>query len=257
VRDLDGAGALPDLPAAERRALARQRLVGRVLAPVWVPLAAAVMRFGLGWRIEGAREARARYRRLRAESRAPLLVCANHLTLVDSFVVAAALGTPGFFLRDYASLPWNVPEARNFAATWWSRALVYLMKCVPVRRGGERREAALVLARLAHLMRRGEVALVFPEGGRSRSGRVDVDAAAYGVGRLLKALPGCLVLCVYLRGEGQGTWSDLPRRGERFRVELSVLEPKSDASGLRGSRDIARGILARLAEMESRRLDRQ
>jgi hypothetical protein len=105
-------------------------------------------------------------------------------------------------------------------------------------------------------MRGGDVALVFPEGGRSRSGRVDVDAAAYGVGRLAKAIPGCLVLCVYLRGVGQATWSDLPRRGERFHVELSVLEPKTDASGLRGSRDIARGILARLAEMESRCLDR-
>jgi hypothetical protein len=113
-----------------------------------------------------------------------------------------------------------------------------------------------VLARLAHLTRGGDVALVFPEGGRSRSGRVDVDAAAYGVGRLAKAIPGCLVLCVYLRGVGQATWSDLPRRGERFHVELSVLEPKTDAGGLRGSRDIARGILARLAEMESRCLDR-
>jgi hypothetical protein len=114
-----------------------------------------------------------------------------------------------------------------------------------------------VLARVGHLLRRGEVALLFPEGGRSRTGRVDVDAAAYGVGRLVKAVPGCVVLCVYLRGAGQATWSDLPRRGERFRVELSLLEPKADAPGLRGSRDIARGILGRLAEMESRCLDRQ
>lgn len=246
----ESAGALPSLSAGELARLQRQRRIGRLLAPLWLPLAAALMAFGWGWRVENARALRARYRRLRRESRAPLLVCANHLTMVDSFVIAWALGSPLFYLRDYASLPWNVPEERNFAASFWSRALVYVMKCLPIRREADRREAALVLARLAHLIGRGDVGLVFPEGGRSRSGRVDPDAAAYGVGRLVKALPGCSVLCVYLRGEGQESWSDLPRRGERFRAELSLLEPKSDALGLRGSLEIARQIVGRLAEME-------
>lgn len=246
----DAAGALPTLSGEELARLRRQRRVGRWLSPLWVPLASAVMRLGFGWRIERARALRADYRRLRAESRAPLLICANHLTMVDSFLVAWALGSPLWYLGHYASLPWNVPEERNFAATPWSRALVYLMKCLPIRRAGDRKEAALVLARLAYLLRGGEVGLVFPEGGRSRSGRVEPEAAAYGVGRLVKALPGCAVLCVYLRGAGQESWSDLPRRGERFRAELSLLEPKSDAAGLRGSLEIARQIVGRLVELE-------
>jgi 1-acyl-sn-glycerol-3-phosphate acyltransferase len=244
--------ALPALDGAERARLARQRRVGRLLSPLWVPLAAAAMALGRGWRVENARETRARYRRLRRESRAPLLVCANHLTLVDSFLVAWALGSPLWYLRHYASLPWNVPEERNFAATRTSRALVYVMKCLPIRRGADKREAARVLARLAHLLASGEVGLVFPEGGRSRTGRVDPEAAAFGVGRLVKAVPGCVVLCVYLRGARQHTWSDYPVRGERFRASLSLLEPKSDAGGLRGSLEIARQIVGRLAEMEQR-----
>jgi 1-acyl-sn-glycerol-3-phosphate acyltransferase len=246
----EASAALPPLSAREVGRLERQRRVGRLLAPLWVPFAGAVMALGLGWRIENARELRARYRRLWAESRVPLLVCANHLTLVDSFLVAWALGSPAWYVRHYASLPWNVPEERNFAASAWSRALVYLMKCLPIRRAGDRKEAALVLARLAHLMAKGDVGMVFPEGGRSRSGRVEPDAAAYGVGRLVKAVPGCRVLCVYLRGERQASWSDLPARGERFRAALSLLEPKSDAAGLRGSLEIARQIVARLVEME-------
>lgn len=252
----DSATALPPLSADEQRRLARQRRVGRMLAPVWVPLTAAVMRFGMGWRIENARELRARYRRLRRESRAPLLVCANHLTMIDSVVVAWALGTSRFYLRDYASLPWNVPEARNFAATWWSRTVVYVMKCLPILRGADRKDAALVLSHVAHLLREGDVALVFPEGGRSRTGRVDAEAAAYGVGRLVKAVPGCSVLCVYVRGRGQDTYSDVPARGERFRAEVAVLEPKSDAGGLRGSMAIARQIVGKLAEMEQAFLGR-
>ena len=71
-------------------------------------------------------------------------------------------------------------------------------------------------------------------------------------GGLVKAVPGCLVLCVYLRGAHQETWSDYPVRGERFRAELSLLEPKSDAAGLRGSLEIARQIVGRLAELEAR-----
>jgi 1-acyl-sn-glycerol-3-phosphate acyltransferase len=242
--------ALPPLTAADARSLARQRRVSRILAPLWVPLTAAAMRFGLGWRIENARELRERYRRLRRETRAPLLVCANHLTMIDSVIVAWALGTSLFYLGDFASLPWNVPEARNFAATWWSRALVYVMKCRPILRGDNRKEAALVLARVAHLLRAGDVALVFPEGGRSRTGRVDPETAAFGVGRIVKAVPGCSVLCLYVRGKGQATFSDAPARGERFRGAISVFEPKSDAGGLRGSLEIARQIVTRLAEME-------
>ena len=42
----------------------------------------------------------------------------------------------------------------------------------------------------------------------------------------------------------------MPAWGERFRAEIAVLEPKSDAGGLRGSLDIARQIVGRLAEME-------
>jgi 1-acyl-sn-glycerol-3-phosphate acyltransferase len=231
-----------------------QREVGRFLSPVWIPLAMGAMRWILRWRVEGAEAARREYARLRRESQAPLLVCANHLTMFDSFVIAWTLGSPLFYLRSFSSLPWNTPERRHFASTTWKRALVYVMKCVPISRGSDRRQVACTLARVRYLMATGEAALVFPEGGRSRTGRVDVSSAAYGVGRLVLGLPGCRVLCVYLRGDGQRTWSDIPRRGERFRVQLSLFEPKPEHSGPRGSLDVAQQITAHLAEMERRHL---
>ena len=232
-----------------------QREVGRLLAPLWISACVAIMRFGFGWRIEGSTATRRELQRLRRDAGGPLMVCANHLTLVDSFLIASALGSPGWFVRHYASLPWNTPERENFTRRWWMRALVYLMKCVPVQRGGNRREVALALARVTHLLARGEVVLIFPEGGRGRSGRVDIAAPTYGVGRIVKSLPGCRVLCVYLRGEQQQGHSDLPVRGERFRVSAQAFEPKTDLGGLRGSLDVTRQILARLADMERRHFD--
>lgn len=238
------------LARRDRAALALQRGASRVLSPLWVPACALVLRFGFGWRVEGAREARREYRRLQRTSRAPLLVCPNHLTLADSFLVAHALGSPADYLLRFRTLPWNLPDRENFAGRWWSRLLIGLAKCIPVPRRGERTEVVRALERARFVLARGEAVLVFPEGGRSRSGRVEVDSAAYGVGRLVRSVPGCRVLCVYLRGESQASWSSLPRRGERFRVRLALLEPKSDRKGVRGSVEVARQIVTRLAELE-------
>jgi hypothetical protein len=63
------------------------------------------------------------------------------------------------------------------------------------------------------------------------------------------------VLCVYLRGEGQKEFSFVPERGDRFYAAVSELEPKTDASGLRGSRELVRQVVRRLAEMEMEYFD--
>ncbi len=239
-----------DAQARDRLALTVQRAVGAVLAPLWFPGVVGAMRFAMRWRIEDAATLRRDYAMLR-RSRRPLVVCANHLTLVDSAVIAWALGSPAWFLTHYASLPWNVPERANFASSVASRVLVYLMKCVPVVRGGDRRDVGRVLARLSWLVSRGEVVLMFPEGGRSRTGRVEEDSAAYGVGRLVSSVPGCRVLCVYLRGRRQEMAGDLAVRGERFVVRSELIEPRTVHHGMRGSRDIAQQVIARLRRLET------
>jgi 1-acyl-sn-glycerol-3-phosphate acyltransferase len=230
-------------------ALVVQRAVGRLLSPLWFPATIGAMRFGFRWRIEGVAAVRAEYRALRREG-GPLLVCANHLTLIDSALVAWALGSPGWFLFHYAALPWNVPERRNFASSRVSRVLVYVMKCVPIVRGGDRAAIGRVLARLARLLQGGEAVLIFPEGGRSRTGSVEPDSAAYGVGRLVAAVPDCRVLCVYLRGLHQEAPGDFPVRGERFRVRTRCIAPSSPFQGMRRARDLAGRIVAVLAELE-------
>ncbi len=236
-------------PAWSRKALAVQLAVGRLAAPVWVPLVVLLMRFGFRWRIRDVGPTRAAYARL-LEDRRPLLVVANHLTMVDSALVGWGLGSaPGHVLR-YRGLPWNVPEQSRVERSWLWRVLAYVMKCVPVPRGGDRQEVAHVLERLGHLMRRGEAVLMFPEGGRSRSGSIDTEAVAHGVGRLIKEVEGCRVLCVYLRGDAQRTWSNLPAPGDTFTIATRVVEPRTELRGLRASRDLASQVLGHLVEME-------
>jgi hypothetical protein len=229
-----------------------QRAIVRLAAPFWVPLAALYLRFYQGYRIEGRAGLRERFAQMRRESAAPLLVCPNHLTLIDSALVAWAL-VPVWKLAFLGNwLLWNVPERENFARGPWQRAATYLAKCIPISRGGKRDEVAAVLARVTELTRSGEVALLFPEAGRSRSGRVEIESAAWGVGRIIASVPGCRVVCVYLRGQGQKSWSDLPMRGERFDVAVECIEPKSDQRGARRSREFARQVVTQLKEMEDR-----
>jgi hypothetical protein len=211
----------------------------------------ALLRLGGRYRIEDLRGVRREYRRLRAQTPGALLVCPNHLTLIDSALVAWALGSPSWWWRHFSELPWNVPEETLFASTRSRRVLAWLLKCVPIRRGGDRRRMAETLGRLLHLLRRGESVLIFPEGGRTRLGHVDVGARTYGVGRVLGAVPGCRVLCVHLRGLGQQEMADVPRRGERFRVRLALHEPSSQARGLRRSVDLTRQVLEQLAGLEA------
>ncbi len=220
------------------------------MAPLWIPLITLVLRFGLGYRIEGVAEARERFRRILAERSGPLLICANHLTLIDSFLIAWALAPSWRYTLRFDLLPWNVPERTNFSSGFWSALLTYLAKGIPITRGGNRRDVAEVLGRVSHLLARGELALIFPEGSRSRSRRVDVESAAWGVGRVISGLPGCHVLCVYLRGHAQESWGRIPARGDRFHVDLSCIEPKSDHRGMRRSRDLSRQVVPELARME-------
>jgi len=234
---------------------ALQRAIGRVVAPLWVGAAGLLLRVRFGYEIENVDELRERFRPIRADRSTPLLVCANHLTLIDSFLIAWALAPTWRYVVDFDSLPWNTPERTNFAGNWRASLLSYLAKCIPIVRGGRREDVGSVLDRIVYLLSRGELALLFPEGGRSRSGRVDVESAAWGVGRVVAALPGCRVLCLYMRGRSQKTWSAFPARGDRFRVELDCIEPKSDLRGLRRSRDLARQIVMRLAKMEEAYFD--
>ncbi|MFL2936348.1 MAG: lysophospholipid acyltransferase family protein [Myxococcota bacterium] len=228
-----------------------QRLLGWAVAPLWVPAAGFWLTRRLSYKIVELKETRSLYRRIRKESDAPLLICANHLTLIDSFLIGLALSGSFRYLTDFNSLPWNVPEESNFANTRVNRVLAYLGKCIPIRRGGSREDVAGVLKRVTHLLGRGEVALVFPEGGRSRAGRVEESGAGWGVGRIVSGLEGCRVLCVYLRGDQQETFSDWPVRGERFHVSATCIEPKSDLRGVRGTRDIASQIVSTLVNLES------
>ena len=230
------------LSVSDRFALLVQREVGRLLGPIWIPAGAAVLRWWYGWRIVDAGAARREFRRLRRESPAPLLVCANHLTMVDSFLIAIALASPWWYVAHFAALPWNMPERDNFSRTWWLRIATYVMKCIPVERGGDRREIGRTVERFSYLLSRGDVGLIFPEGGRSRSGRVDLRGLhlrCRARGEVAARLPGAVRLPARRRAD------ELQRRAGARRTLPRALRVARAQDGARRDARLARDLRGR------------
>jgi 1-acyl-sn-glycerol-3-phosphate acyltransferase len=240
----------PALGHRDRLGLFLQRAMAWAFTPVSYYLTWFWMRFVRGYRISGMRAFRDEIRRKLGPHRTPLLVCPNHLTAIDSLVLIWALGSGLHYLQKDRDFAWNLPERRNLGEGLLLLVACYLCKCIPVLRQGPPEVTARTMSKIRHLLAGGHRVMIFPEGTRSRSGRVDTRDFAYGTGRLVQEVPGTRVLCVYLRGLGQEVCSYLPRRGETFHLCFDVLEPTSPNKGLRGSRDISRLIVERLASLE-------
>jgi 1-acyl-sn-glycerol-3-phosphate acyltransferase len=264
VTDL-GPDRILALPASQRRALRTQALAGWLAFGAIGPLAVAFMRGVRANRVEGIEQARRVYRGALATGR-PVVVAANHLTLTDSFYLHHGLDSLAAYMMDFRRLSWNVAAVENFGRHPIVRTITYLGKTLLIDRAGDPEHHKQVLDTITYLVARGEVCTLFPEGGRSRSGRVETDQVTYGIGRVLSRLHRPIVVCAYLRGERQVTWSAFPARGDTLHLRAEALEPKvgepdnpgrstgpsaASSHGLRASRDLARQVIEKLKSMEN------
>jgi hypothetical protein len=240
-----------DLEHKDIRHLELQRAIGTSQAPWFVLLFWLLLRYVGGYRIHGLRRFRlAVSTYIRQAGNRPLLICANHLTMIDSMLIAWSLYHPARYMVQYRLMPWNMPELKNFSQSVWLRIMCYLGKCIYVEREGSSASKRASLSKIYYLLNRGDPVLIFPEGGRSRTGRINTDTSTTGVGRLLQALPETRVLCVYFRGRTQKTYSFWPRRGEIFEASVKLLHPKTSLIGSQGARDLTQQIMHALHDLE-------
>jgi len=236
--------------AREKILLFCQYLLGQIAVFVLAPFVYLAVRL-FGYRVRDLRRIRRECGRHFAAHNGPWIICANHLTNVDSVILSYAVAPMYRYMFHFRLLPWNLPERTNFQTNILSTIMCYLVKCIPVSRGGDREEMKRVLEKCIYVLGRGQVMLIFPEGGRSRTGRINPENVSYGVGRFVQTFEDCRVMCIYLRGDGQDHYSNMPKRGEHFTVHVDVLTPKRTAlNGLRAQRYYAEMIINHLAHME-------
>lgn len=235
-------------PSAKKE-LHIQYILGRLTIFAAAPLVLLAIRIA-GYRVRNMEAIRRRVSRLLDAHPGPWLICANHLTLIDSAVLMYAMLPISRYVIRFDQMPWNVPEHMNFNQRTLFRILCYIMKCIPVERGGDREGVKRLLDKCAWILSGGGNLMIFPEGTRSRTGCVNTKDFPYGTGRLFLKTPGCRVMCIYLRGDGQTTYSNFPRKGETFSMAVEECFPETRLRGLRAQRECARQIVEHLARME-------
>ena len=228
-----------------------QAVLGRISALLIVPLYMLALCLA-GYRIRDIGKIRKACQAAFRKHPGPWLICANHLTMIDSVVLTYGMFSLLGHFTCFRNVPWNLPESNNFQKKNPLLAvLCYLAKCIPVNRGGDREQMKATLEKCSYLLSEGHSLMIFPEGGRSRTGRVDTEGFSYGVGRFVKEHPECKVMCLYLRGDGQRTYGTFPKWGERFSLMMDVLVPERvEFNGVRAQRFYAEQIILKLARME-------
>ena len=239
------------IPSEVRRRLSTQRKLSRLFFPILGGSVAAAVRIR-GYRVEGREELRRRFAEIVRQHPGPLLICPNHLTMIDSVLLDRALVSNWTYLKNFKLFPWNIPEWEHVRTNVGFRIVCYLTKCAPFRREGTPEQKRHVLDKLAWLLEEGDSVVIFPEGKRSKTGRLDMENFGYGVGQLSVRVPSAAIVCVYLRGETAVTSSGWPNRGDRIYADLKLVHPHSPHKGRRAARDISVQAMEALREMEEK-----
>lgn len=223
-----------------------------ILDPVVRLLFYYYFRFSIAGGPEAKSAIRKKYADIRRAHPGPLLICTNHLTYIDSLIQAVIISSTFGYMRQLSGLAWNLPERSNFYHKAIFRLICYLGRCIPVERGGSPAEAKRVTSQMVHVLKNGGIISIFPEGKRSRDGRVDDQDFSYGVGQLMNEFPDVNILCVYMRGTRDGGFAHFPSKGESYFLDMENISLVSELKGRRRARDLSTQIISKLKEMETR-----
>ena len=240
-----------ELPLKYRLSLNLQRAISYANLPWFGPSFKFILHRIGGYTCPEHEELRDKVKTIFVESEGkPIILCSNHLTMIDSMLLTSWLFSFSDFFKSFHLFPWNIPEKDNFGTNIALKAMCYLGKCVYLTREGSLSSKRLTWAKVRYLVESGQLVCIFPEGTRSRRGRIIPEYATFGVGRLVQHIPECQVLCVYLRGSAQETYSFFPKRHDTFYADASLIKPQSQQPGQPGAKEITMQIMHRLKEME-------
>ncbi len=155
----------------------------------------------------------------------PFVICANHLTFIDSCLFLYYFGSPFWYQRNNRCSMWNL-LAIQYHKNLFFRFIGFIGKCVFVDRKGSVKHHAKIIEIAKYLLHRKEVITIFPEGTRSKTGRFNSAILKSGVAKIIQEVENCHVLCVYLRSHKQKQSSVFPEKNSHFYCDLKFFKPE-------------------------------
>lgn len=227
----------------------------------WVSLLCFPLLFGLiiiwfrwvkKYRIKNLKSVRQQFKQIKQDNPNGMLICPNHLTFLDSMILIWAFASPWSYISHFRTLCWNLPKASHVKASRLYRAICYLGKCILIEQ--DSKASKLTMDKASYLLNHGQYVMVFPEGTRSKTGRINTENFIYGVGKLHLDSGLNRLLCVYLRGDSQQVASKMPKTAEHFTVKMKLIEANSDLDGRRAMRAVATQMIDELVELETQHM---
>lgn len=259
IRVIQGSGVkngVKDPPIWQIEKVRLQANVCRALLLPFGGLLIFLMKFLRGYKIENLTEIRGAFQQIWKEKQrtnTPLIICANHLTFIDSALIIWALASNFFYLFNYKAFTWNLPAGDFFKKKLHYHLTLYLTKCIFLDRKGTPAHKNAVLNLCRYLLEKGNVVLIFPEGQRSRTGIFENERLRFGVGKIITSLENANVLCIYLRSDKQETFSNYPPKNSRFNLKMKLIAPtvSNEISKKRASLETVKQIGETIKEMEN------
>lgn len=209
-----------------------------------------IFRFVMNYRIPNMRQIRSQFREI-IKSKEPIVICCNHLTFIDSGIIIWALASNFWYLFHYNYFSWNLPAGDFFGKKFHYRLIANIVKGIFIYRDGPKEHHDDVLNAVKNLVKSGEIVTIFPEGKRSRVGYFDPEKMTYGVAKILKDVPDCRVLCMYVRSNKQKQFSNYPPRNSVFHVSMKVIKPTTSLEGREGSAHLMRQVAQEIKSQEN------
>jgi hypothetical protein len=233
-----------------------QSTICRILLLPFGGILILMMKYFRGYKIQDLVVIRKQFKEIWDEKErlgAPLIICANHLTFIDSALIIWALASNFWYLFNYKAFTWNLPAGDFFKKKLHYHLTLYLTKCIFLDRKGSPAHKNAVLNLCRYLLEKGNVVLIFPEGQRSRSGIFDGERLRFGVGKIITSLENPQVLCIYLRSDKQETFSNYPPKNSHFKLKMKLIKPniQSEISKKRASIDVVKEIGATIKNLEN------
>jgi len=203
------------------------------------------------YKINNLKNTRNKFKSIKQQIDGPLIICPNHLTYIDSILLLFAFGSLWDYICNFHTVAWNFPTTKHTKNNLLYKFICYFGKCIFLDFETSTEQPKQAMQKAKYLLLRGDYILLFPEGHRGWNGVVDTKDFAYGAGKLINEVPNVKVLCVYLRGASQKTYSNFPKDKDHFYCKLNLIDPKiTNTTNLRAAREISRNIVNTLALME-------